>query len=167
MWLLVISCKGLTFVVWTLWEIRSCLVVDACRYLCILERVSVISLSFPAVCSIVQSTVIKKSCHLLSFGLPGVCCIKVSRGLWSLRSINLCSLNGAFKTYRLLIIANNSVWKVGYLSCAGLYFLLWTQDGLIVLKIPCPIHNPSSTSLASHIRYFGSLDLLFQSFKIC
>ena len=167
MWLLVISCKGLMIVESMLWGIRSSSVVDMPRYLCILDRVSAIWLSFPVVCSIMQSKVMRKSCNLLSFWLSGVRCMKVSRGLCSIRITHLCPLNWASKKCGLSIIANNSFWKVGYLSCAALNFRLWKQDGLIVSRVPCPIYNPSSTSLASHIRYFGSLDSLFQGLKIC
>ena len=57
-------------------------------------------------------------------------------------------------------------WKVEHLSYAGLNLQLWKQDGLIVSRVPSPIHDPSPTSVASHVRYFGSLDYLFQSLKI-
>ena len=64
-------------------------------------------------------------------------------------------------------MAHNSFWKVDYLSCAGLNLWLWKQDGLIASRVPCPIHDPSPTSLVSYVRYFGSLDSLFQGHKIC
>ena len=158
MWLLVISCKGLIVVESTLWGIRSSSVVDTPKYLCILERVSAIWLSFPAVHSMVQSKVMRKSCYLLSFWLSGVRCMKVNRGLWSVCITNWCPLNWVPTKYWLSIIANNYFWKVGYVSCTGLNFRLRKQDGLGASKLPCHIHDPSSISLLSYIRYFGSLD---------
>ena len=136
-------------------------------YLCILNSASAIGLSFLAVCSMVQSEVMRKSCHLLSFWLPSVRCMKVSRSLWSVRITHWCPLNSASKKCRLSVIPNNSYSKVAYLGCAGLNFQLCQQDGPIGSRVPCPIHDPSPTSLASHIRYFGSLDLLFQGPRIC
>ena len=161
MWLVVISCKGLIVVEWTLWGIRSSSLVDMPGYLYILERASAIWLSFPAVCSMVQWKVMRKSCHLLSFWLSSVCCMIVSRGLWSVRITKLSPLNWASKKCRLSIIANNSFGKVGYLNCAGLNLRLCKQDGLIASRVPCPILNPSPTSLPSHIRYFSFLAPLF------
>ena len=122
MWLLVISYKGLIVVESTWWGIRLSLVVDTPAYLCILDRASVIWLSFLAVCSMVQSKVMGKSCHLLSFWLSSVRCIKVSRSLWSIMITNLCPLYCASTKYRLSIIAYNSFWKVWYLSCTRLNF---------------------------------------------
>ena len=135
------------------------------RYLCILERVSGIWLSFPAVCSMVQSKVMRKSCHLLSFWLSSVRCMKVTRGVWSVRITKLSPFNWASKKCRLSIIANNSFLKVGYLNCIGLNWQLWKQDGLIASRVHCAICNPSPTSLVSHMRYFASLDPLFQCLK--
>ena len=105
-------------------------------YLCILEIAFAMWLSFPAVCSMVQSKVMRQSCYLLSFWLSGIRCIKVSKDLWSVRITNLCPLNWASKKCRLSIIANNSFWKVGYLSCVGLNFRLRKQDGLIASRVP-------------------------------
>ena len=90
-----------------------------------------------------------------------------AQGFVICQNSKLVSSQLTFKKCRLLIIANNSFWKVGYLTCSGLNFWLWKQDGLIASRVPCPIHHPSPISLASHIRYFGSLDLLFQYVKIC
>ena len=109
----------------------------------------------------------RKSCHLLSFWLSGVLCMKVSRGLWSVRITKLYPLNSALKKCRLSIIANNSVWKVGYLNCAGLNFRLWNQDGLIASRVLCTIYDSCPTSIMSYIIYFSSLYLLFQGLKIC
>ena len=150
----------------TLWGIRSSLVVEMAGYLCTLDRASAIWLSFPAVCSMLQLKVMRKSCHLLSFWLSGVRYMKVSRGWWAVRISNWCPLNWASKTCRLSIIANNSFWKVGYPSCAGWNFRLWKQDSLIASRLPWPIYDSSPTSLLSHIRYFGSLDSLFPGLKI-
>ena len=79
--LLVISYIGLMVVELMLLGIKWSLVGDMTRYLYIMERVSAIWLSCPTVCSMVQLKVIRKSCYLASFCLPGVHCMKLSRGL--------------------------------------------------------------------------------------
>ena len=135
--------------------------------LCILERESAISFSFPAVCSMVQSKVMRKSCHLLSFWVSVVHCIKVSRGLYSVRITKLSPFNWASKKCRLSIIANNYFWKVVYFNCTALNFQLGKQAGLIQSWVPCPINDSSPIALGSCIRYFRSLYPLFQAFKIC
>ena len=93
--------------------------------------------------------------------------MKLSRGLGSVRIPSVCYLNWASKKCRILIIANNSFWNVGYLGCPGLNFLLWKEDGLLVSKIAYFIHYPSPTLLVSDICDVSSLDSMFQPLKIC
>jgi len=56
---------------------------------------------------------------------------------------------------------------VGYFSCAGLNFWEWKWQGRIDPSSPCPIHDPSPISLASHTRYFGASEKGFQGLRIC
>jgi len=55
---------------------------------------------------------------------------------------------------------------VGYFSCAGLNFWEWKQQGRIDPSSPCPIHDPSPISLASHTRYFGASKKWSQGLRI-
>jgi len=56
---------------------------------------------------------------------------------------------------------------VGYFTCAGLNFLERKRQGRIDPSSPCPIHDPSTMSLASHTRDFGSSEKWSQALRIC
>ena len=146
---------------------RSSSAMNLPDYLYMLESKFAICLSFPAVCLMIQSKIMRKSCYLLSLWLSGIHCMKVSKDLWSVKITNLCPLNLASKKCRLSIIANNYFWKVVYFNCTALNFQLGKQAGLIQSWVPCPINDPSPIALGSCIRYFRSLYPLFQAFKIC
>ena len=167
MWFLLISCKCLMVVESILWEIRSPDVVDIPKYLCILERVSMMWLSFPTVFSMVESKVMTKSCYLLSFWLGDVCRMKVSRGSGFVRKTNLYVFNWALKNCRLLIIANSAFWRLDYVSCAGSNFQLWKHDELTLSRVHFHIHDSNPIWLKSHIGYIASTDSLLECLKIC
>jgi len=49
----------------------------------------------------------------------------------------------------------------------GLNFREWYRKGQIDPSSPCPIHDPSPISLASHTKYFGASEKWSQGLKIC
>ena len=55
---------------------------------------------------------------------------------------------------------------MGYFSCTWLNFRKWQWQGRIDPSSPCPIHDPSPISLASHTSYFGDLEKWSQGLRI-
>jgi len=55
---------------------------------------------------------------------------------------------------------------VGYFRCAGLNFREWNRHARIDPSSPCPIHDPSPISLASHTKYFDAFENWFQGLRI-